>query len=192
MATAGSTLEEILRIAEIMARARGYNGFSFRDIAAEIGIKSASVHYHFPTKADLGTALMARYANKFFDDLGDPQATDDTPSAQLRRYLTAFRQHLATDTGMCLGGLFAAERGTLPEPVAAEVKAFFERSRIWLARVIARSSESYVLESEARRQALAIIAAVEGAVLTARALDDIAVFDDIVRSLQRQPPLAAG
>ena len=192
MATTRSTSEEILRTAERMARARGYNGFSFRDIAGEIGIKSASVHYHFPTKADLSAALMAQYSDRFFGGLGDPEAPDDTPPAHLRGYLNAFRQYLVADTGMCLGGLFAAERGTLPEPVAAEVRAFFERSRIWLARVIAHNSESYVLESEARRQALAIIATVEGALLTARALGDITVFDDIVRSLQRRAPLAIG
>ena len=61
---------EILDAAEGFARQTGYNGFSFRDIAAEIGIKSASVHYHFPTKGDLGAALARRYAERFFERLG--------------------------------------------------------------------------------------------------------------------------
>ncbi len=61
---------EILDAAERFARQAGYNGFSFRDVAAEVGIKSASVHYHFPTTGDLGAALAGRYADRFFERLG--------------------------------------------------------------------------------------------------------------------------
>ena len=54
----------ILDVAERRIRAHGYNGFSFREIADEIGIKSASVHYHFPTKADLAAAVAKRYRER--------------------------------------------------------------------------------------------------------------------------------
>jgi len=42
-------------------RAGGFHACSFREIATDVGIKSASVHHHFPAKADLGAALVARY-----------------------------------------------------------------------------------------------------------------------------------
>ena len=43
---------KILLVACSVIMERGYNGFSFRDVAAEVGIKSATIHYHFPTKAE--------------------------------------------------------------------------------------------------------------------------------------------
>ena len=65
--------EQILDAAEKRARMAGYHGFSFRDVAEDVGIKSSSVHYHFPTKGDLCEALARRYTVRAADRLGDPR-----------------------------------------------------------------------------------------------------------------------
>ena len=70
MSTTTSKVDEILDVAEALVQTRGYNGFSFRDVAAAVGVKSSSVHYHFPTKADLGATLARRYRERFLDKLG--------------------------------------------------------------------------------------------------------------------------
>jgi TetR/AcrR family transcriptional repressor of nem operon len=52
-------------LAEGHIRNAGYGGLSFRELPAEIGIKSASVHHHFPTKATLAAAVARRYGDRF-------------------------------------------------------------------------------------------------------------------------------
>jgi AcrR family transcriptional regulator len=114
MATPTGKAGEILDSAERQARRRGYNGFSFRDLAADVGIKSASVHYHFPTKAELGAAVAQRYTERFMAHLGDPADPEVAPDALLERYVAAFRRALVRDRQMCLCGLLGAEVESLP------------------------------------------------------------------------------
>ena len=67
---APSTRDHVLDVAERLAQTRGFNGFSYADIAAELKVTKASLHYHFPTKTDLGCALVQRYGQRFGDALG--------------------------------------------------------------------------------------------------------------------------
>jgi TetR/AcrR family transcriptional regulator, transcriptional repressor for nem operon len=60
------TAERLMDLAEARMREAGYRGFSFRALAAEIGIKSASVYHHFPTKAQMAAAVARRYGERFF------------------------------------------------------------------------------------------------------------------------------
>ena len=181
MASTGTKADHILETAESLARSGGYHGFSFRDIAAEVGIKSASVHYHFPTKADLGAAVARRYTERFLEALGDPADPKTAPRRLLARYAAAFRESLVADRQMCLCGVFGAEIAVLPASVVAEVQGFFERNVAWLQVVLARdASREVVDEAESRRRALTILAALEGAMIVARTLGRVEIFDDVV------------
>ncbi|MDC0737595.1 TetR/AcrR family transcriptional regulator [Cognatishimia sp. SS12] len=166
------TAEKILDIAERAARQGGYNAFSFRDIAAEIGIKSASVHYHFPTKEALGEALAARYTDRFLAALGSP--TDAAPDVMIRRYIEAFSNALKNDGLMCLCGMFGAEIEGLPRPVAKTTRDFFARNFVWLRAVYASQGQTSERSKAAAAQLIAIL---EGAVILARAMDDHTLFD---------------
>jgi TetR/AcrR family transcriptional repressor of nem operon len=179
MATPTGKAGEILDSAERRARRRGYNGFSFRDLAADVGIKSASVHYHFPTKADLGAAVAQRYTERFLAALGDPNAPEVAPRALLERYVAAFRRALVRDRQMCLCGLLGAEVESLPPEVAAEVRDFFERNVVWLAAVLSRRDGGALGKEAAEARALTILALLEGALVVARTLKRDAVFDQI-------------
>ncbi|MGF1446809.1 MAG: TetR/AcrR family transcriptional regulator [Pikeienuella sp.] len=161
---------EILDCAERMARRGGYNGFSFREIAAEIGIKSASVHYHFPTKAELSRALAARYADRFIESLGPPAE----PGAVLR-LIAGYRAALREADQMCLCGIFGAEIDSLPEPLADTVRDFFERSVAWASACLG--------ETEGRTGGETLISGLEGALIAARALGDAEVFDRVATRL---------
>jgi len=55
------TKARILNHAEDLFRQRSYSGFSYNDISRPLGIKNAAVHYHFPSKGDLGVAIIDRY-----------------------------------------------------------------------------------------------------------------------------------
>lgn len=181
MAATATKAQEILDSAERLTRRRGYNGFSFRDLATEVDIKSASVHYHFPTKADLGAAVAHRYTGRFIDALGDPNDPLAAPHALLERYVDAFRRALVMDRQMCLCGMLGAEVESLPAEVAAEVRAFFERNIQWLAAVLTRrAGDAAGDRATPEKQALTILALLEGAMVVARTLGRDEVFDRIV------------
>lgn len=64
-----ATVERILDAAETRIKLTGYNAVSFRELVDAVSVKSPSVHYHFPAKADLGVALVKRYHERFFEAL---------------------------------------------------------------------------------------------------------------------------
>ena len=68
MTRVGNTREQIMQRAEALLLQKGFNGFSYRDISAPMGVKNAAIHYHFPTKGDLGVALIEKYHSKLRSD----------------------------------------------------------------------------------------------------------------------------
>jgi TetR/AcrR family transcriptional regulator, transcriptional repressor for nem operon len=155
------TRTRLLDEAAAAVQTRGYNGFSFHDLAAAVGVKTASIHYYFPTKGDLGRALAERYRIAFLARLGEPGA--HPPDVQARRYADSFRETLASGR-MCLCGILAAEIDTQPAGVREEIRAFFDENRAWLAAALSGGAPSP--DSEARAEAM--VAALEGAMLAAR------------------------
>ncbi|MTI01268.1 TetR/AcrR family transcriptional regulator [Roseibium sp. RKSG952] len=170
------TAIQILDVAERMARQGGYNAFSFRDIAREIGIKSASIHYHFPTKEDLGEALVERYTNRFLDALG--AADDAEPIEMLSRYVSIYRAALIEQQLMCLCGMFGAEIAKLPAPVSERTRAFFERNLEWLDTVFNAAGVQ-----DPRKRSGEVIARLEGAMILARAMNDMDLFQRVTGDL---------
>lgn len=81
---------KIIDAAENRVRSGGYNRFSFRDIADEVGIKSSSVYYHFPTKEDLTLAVAVRYKDNFLASLGEPTPEGNTPEFRIAHYSGLF------------------------------------------------------------------------------------------------------
>ena len=181
MAERSEKATEILDIAEQMARQGGYNGFSFREIASEAGIKSASVHYHFPTKENLGVALARRYTDQFIEKLGAPENQSSLADG-LSAYVEAYRQALVEDGLMCLCGMLGSEIAALPGAVSAEVKRFFELNLNWLISVQGQFQEA-APQSGYREKAVQIVALLEGAMILSRTLGDVAVFEDATRAI---------
>jgi len=157
----------ILDAAEARARRGGYNAFSFRELAEDVGVKSASVHYHFPTKPDLAEALTRRYAERARERLGDP--AELTAKEAVARVTALFRDALIKDDRMCLCGLFGAERDVLPPAVDAAVASFFKLILDYLRTDFSDGTRVGAPE--------AILARLEGALILSRSLRDPAVFD---------------
>lgn len=124
------TRTRILDLAERQMRLRGYHAVSFRDLADELGVKSASIHYHFRHKEDLGVAVVDRYAMTFAKALGDAGDLDWVVS--VARFCGAYREALVTSNLQCLCSMFAAETLGLPCQVAKCVAAFFNANIAWL------------------------------------------------------------
>lgn len=183
MDTTADTATRVLDIAERLAQTRGFNGFSYADIAAELGIRKASLHHHYPTKADLGRALMERYSEAFDAALAQiDQGTDDA-FGKLNRYVKLYQDVLVKDR-LCLCGMLAAEYSTLPKPMQDQVRGFFARNEAWLARLIEQGRRAKTLRSTGsspRDIARMIVSALEGAMLLARSYEDPSRFPSTVR-----------
>lgn len=169
--------EDILEAARKAAQSRGYAGLNFRELADAVGIKHASLYYHFASKADLGVAVAKRYweetaktLDAMLDEAGDPVAA-------LRNYPNIFRKSLLDGNRLCLVSFMSAEYDDLPDDVKVEVQAFADVNIAWLKKVLVASGLTEVASSERAR---AIYAAVAGAQLMARGRSDISLFDALM------------
>jgi TetR/AcrR family transcriptional repressor of nem operon len=171
------TSARILDVAEHLLQVRGFNGFSYADISAELGITKAALHYHFAAKADLGRTLVERYAQRFADQLAAIDATDTSARAKLSAYADLYLQVLSNDK-MCLCGMLAAEYPTLPEAMQSAVVGFFDQNETWLEGVIEQGRGDGTLQfaGTARDAARLVLAGLEGAMLVARPYPGAARF----------------
>ncbi|MBW7935379.1 MAG: TetR/AcrR family transcriptional regulator [Gemmatimonadaceae bacterium] len=186
-APAATTADHILDVAQRLAQTRGFNGFSYADIAAEIGITKASLHYHFPTKAALGRALIVRYTDAFQAALATITQSGATATERLERYAHIYEQVLDDDR-MCLCGMLAAEYATLPPPMQQEITQFFDLNESWLVSVIEAGRDDGTLQFRGtpRDTSRAVTAALEGGMLLARSYRDPARFEAAVEHLLAQ------
>ena len=173
----------ILDVAERLAQRRGFNGFSYADIASELDVTKASVHYHFASKADLGTALIGRYALRFGEALDRADQLADE-RAKLAAYAEVYAGVLRDDR-MCLCGMLAAEYETLPEAMQIAVARFFVDNERWRERVLeeGRAKGTLAFDSSARDAAVLLISGLEGAMLVSRSLGDPKRFEAAARAL---------
>jgi TetR/AcrR family transcriptional regulator, transcriptional repressor for nem operon len=172
------TAARILDSAERLVQSRGFNGFSYADVAAELGVTKASLHYHFPGKAELGQALIGRYAARFADALEEIDAGSGDASAKLAAYARIYADVLR-DRRMCLCGMLAADYDTLPEPMRDAVLRFFDDNEAWLTDVFehGQAEGSLQLEGSPREAAQTLIGGLEGALLIARPYGEAARFE---------------
>lgn len=171
--------EAILAAARKAAQARGYNGLNFRELAKEVGIKPASIYYHFPSKADLGIAVARRYWEDTKANLESMRIETPDPLTCLHRYPEIFRRSLENGNRLCLGSFMSAEYDDLPDAVKREVQTFTDINVGWLNTIISRMNST---SSQDIGRAQAIFAAVSGAQLMARSRSDISLFDQIIEN----------
>jgi TetR/AcrR family transcriptional regulator, transcriptional repressor for nem operon len=178
------TATRILDIGERLVQVRGFNGFSYADVAAELDMTKAALHYHFPGKADLGRALIERYTERFAAALADIDARIADAPAKLDAYAGLYADVLR-DRRMCLCGMLAAEYQTLPDPMRDAVIAFIDANEAWVEKVLSdgRRDGTIALAGRASDAARLIVSGLEGAMLVARPYGDVARFDTAAEGL---------
>ena len=189
MAVAGTkkesrTSERILDIAERLVQTRGFNNFSYGDVAAELGITTASLHYHYPSKTKLGQTLITRYTERFSQALEriDQQLPD--ARARLEAYCGLYADVLRGKR-MCMCGILAAEYQTLPRPMRRAVIGYFDENQRWLAGVLAQgqADKTLAFSGSVDEVAQSILSTLEGAMLVARPYGDLARFNATAHQL---------
>ncbi|PAY03956.1 TetR family transcriptional regulator [Bradyrhizobium sp. UFLA03-84] len=178
-----STSEKILDVAQSLIVAGGYNGFSYADISAAIGIRKASIHHHFPTKAELVSALVDRYRQQTQLGLTALREPSASPADQLQAYVNFWQACIRDATlPFCVCAMLAGEMPILPEQVASRVRAHFHHLAAWLTSVLRAGAEQRLLRLEKRpeEEAQMLMASVHGAMLSARAFNDPGLFAAII------------
>ena len=163
--------ERILIAAEKRVRASGFTEMSFRDVASDVGIKSASVHYHFPTKADLGNALIEAYTARFNASLEEIDTTHSKKA--LQSFISLYDQALVLNESICLCAILGAESIGLPKEMSSRTEKFFSMNIKWLQKI------------DGIDEALAsvIVAALEGAMIIASTSDDREFFRTVSQKI---------
>lgn len=178
------TRSELLIQAETLVRSRGYAGFSYADLSEAVGIRKASIHHHFPTKVDLGAALVAAYDARYSDAMAAIRADVlDGPAritAYGRLYLGGVEQGLG-----CLCAALAIEGEALPERLRGDIVAFFRRHLAWLEEVLREGMADGTLRPglDPAMHARSILATLEGALLMERLFASPTAFGDTLGAM---------
>jgi TetR/AcrR family transcriptional repressor of nem operon len=163
--------ERLVDVAQVLLQRAGYNGFSYEDIAREVGIKKPSIHHHFPTKAKLVAVVTQRYMHRFADALRGIETQHDGALERLLAYAELFEQTYGAQRQLCLCGMLGAEADAVPAEVAHEVQQFFKANLRWLTDVIESGQQQGRLRPEvnASTHAQLLLCALEGAMVVGRA-----------------------
>src|SRR4051812_27732497 len=164
------TADRVLDVAEALVQTRGYNAFSYADISRAVGVRKASLHHHYPTKADLGLALVSRYHAAFMGALGDIESKSEVAAKRLERYTELYGAVLRKGR-MCMCGMLAADVATLPKPMRESIAEFFAENEHWLTRVLNEGRKNGQIDFEGTPASMAsfFVSSLEGAMLVARA-----------------------
>lgn len=162
----------VVDAAEELLQHRGYNGFSYDDVSALIGIKKPSIHHHFPRKEDLVASVAQRYSFRFRTRLLEIEGQTGDTFERLVAYSALFEETFSSGGKLCLGGMLGAQSEALPESVMAEVKEFFRINVRWLTGVVTTGQAAGAIRTDSPAECLAeaLLCALEGSMLVGRAL----------------------
>lgn len=167
--TPNTTRDQLLAHAEKLIRTRGCNGFSYRDLAEHVGVKTSSIHYYFPGKGDLLYEAVEAYSARALASVRSID-TAQPAHAQLEAYLSMMESKACSSGELCLGGMLAGEVMSLPERVRGALQGFFRAHEVWLTRVLAQGAEEGTLKFSGTAEAAgrAVFATVQGCLLVSR------------------------
>jgi TetR/AcrR family transcriptional repressor of nem operon len=187
------TAEQILDLAEMLIQTRGYSAFSYQDIADHLGIRKASIHYHFASKTDLGIAVIDRYAARFGAAL-EAIAADPSQGAMamLDHYLEPYLAFAGTPDRICLCGALSGEILALPPELRGSVDRFFRSHQDWLAAILKRGAArgEFTLAAPPAKVARFVFSALQGALLIKRTTGEATQLRDVITVMKAQ--LSAG
>ena len=182
------TATKILDTAQELIQTRGYTAMSFQDIAAQVGIKKPSIIHHFPSKADLGVAIIQRYRDTFADQLEViKNDADKTAWEALDFYFSPYLHFAATPDKVCLCGALAGEVPALPQEMRSEVKQFMEDHQNWLADILraGRRSGELTFDETPVRLSRMLFNTLQGTLLVKRSTDDLSQLKDVIKVIKR-------
>ena len=179
----------ILDAAQDLIQRLGANAVSYQHLSEAVGIRKASIHYHFPTKQDLLGALIGRYHAYFLGLVDRIMAEESDPARMLDRYIGLFEATLreGKHDKACLCGMLGAELASLGDEAVRGIRHFYQANQERLASILTRGRDAGVFRFSGDPAALAglTFAALEGAVLVVRAEGGVRRFRALADELRR-------
>jgi TetR/AcrR family transcriptional repressor of nem operon len=168
MKTVSPVREQLLEHTLVLLGTRGYNGFSYRDLAELVGVKTSSIHYYFPTKEDLALAAVQAYAGNIGDIMRGMDVNGPLKE-QIEKYLALWRKNLGTSR-VCLCGMLAAEATSLPQNVLTALQAFYSMHEAWITQRLERAvaEKGVQLPAAPSVYAMTILGALQSGLISAR------------------------
>lgn len=168
-----SKRDEILDVAQTLIQQRGFNGFSYADIAEQVGIRKASIHHHFPNKLDLAMALITNYTEQVKAIMQRFSQQESSAEGRLRAYIDLYVQTLAANR-VCMGGMLASDIYTLDDSVRPALIAFFDAGREWLVEVLTAGQKAGEIRNDQspHAQADTVLSSLQGGLMLARSHND--------------------
>ena len=160
------TKTKIMDLAEHLIQVNGFNGFSYLDLANEIGIKTASIHYYFKSKDDLAVALVERLHGVYAEAFEDMDANIKTPQKRLKALIESYKAYIGGNK-FCLCGMMSAEMQSVSPKVRKLLNICFTDFQAWLTRQFKAMGHK-----DAKTQGLRFLSMLEGALLLARVKGD--------------------
>ncbi len=187
------TRKLILDLAEALLQDRGYSAFSYHDISHQLGIRNAAVHYHFPTKCDLGIAVVQRYRRRFQSYVEALDQGGADPMLKLEAYFTIPWGYLRDGSKVCPLGMLETEFYAIPEAMRVETLSLDQEIRRWLAQALreGRDQGLFRFRGSAKDKALLLVATLQGALQLSRAVGRDG-FSACVRQLKWDLGVASG
>ena len=172
MAKIENSKRTILNMAEALLQDKGFNGFSYAHIASELGVKNAAIHYHFPTKEDLGVAVVKRYRDRFQLWINNSRIKDLPPEKKLDWFFSIYIDMRADQGKVCLVGSMEAEFNSIPETLQQEVESLHKELLVWLEATLKEGRDVGVFRfyGEPADKGALILSSLQGALQMARAL----------------------
>ncbi|QGQ97710.1 TetR/AcrR family transcriptional regulator [Paenibacillus psychroresistens] len=179
-----NTAEIILDTAQSIVQDVGFNGFSYAHIADKVGIRTASIHYHFPNKEDLGEALITRYHKNFMSAIAQIDTETQDNMEKLKKFILIYSAPVQ-DYCTCLSVMFSTDLATLSGKTREGLALLFSANLEWLESVLEQGRRAGHLnfKGSAVVHAHQFLASLQGAQLLARSFQDINRFDMIADGL---------
>ena len=183
-----ATADRILDAGQELIQTGGFSAMSFQDIASEVGIRKPSIIHHFPTKAELGVAIIRRYRDTFAAQL--QQISEDPAKSSwdaLEFYFSPYRFFASTPDKVCLCGALAGEIPALPETMRVEVKHFMEAHQQWLEGILRRGAgrgEFAPTDSPGSLSRM-IFNSLQGSLLVKRSTEDLRQLEDVIAAISK-------
>jgi TetR/AcrR family transcriptional repressor of nem operon len=185
----GETSERIMDVAHKLLTERGFSAFSYADIAEAIQIRKASIHHHFPTKTALVVAVLERHRLRMQQAHAGLDGHVSSPVDRLKKYVDYWEACIRNMTEpFCIAALLGAELPSLPIEVQVEVGKHFTYLRQWIAKTLKEGVKQKIikLQGTADVEAEMLMAAVHGAMISARVNNSSTIFKQVtINSIQR-------
>ncbi len=182
----GDTKSKIIDVGEKLLLKKGFNGFSYADIASPLGIKNASVHYHFPSKSDLGIAVIQRARQRFSGWVDRRETAAMSDWEKLDRFFQIYRHYLTTSESVCLSGALETDFTTLPKPMQEETRGLVSDLLTWMDKFLGEGKKrgTFSFPGTSRNQAVVVLAVLQGGLQMNRVVDP-AIFDAAAGQIRR-------